>query len=411
MHRSNRRDFLKHSLVAATALAVSPVDYLFAVPKRAGISGAARKIIVAGAGLSGLVAAYELKQAGHGVTVLEARRRPGGRVLTLREPFAEGLYAEAGATRIPASHDLTLKYIKAFGLGLLPFYPGTGHFISLNKGERREADWKKFTDEIRNTMRLDKSQDWFKIQGGNELLPLAFAKQLGDAIIYDAPVVQIEQDARGVSVRFSRGGSTEKITGDYLICSIPFSTLRRVRVSPQFSPPKQQLIEQLQHDSASRVFLQVRDRFWQAQQANGYAIADQTIEIWDSTFKQPGTRGILQTYLRGSNSEKLTEMREQERIKVTLERMEQVFPGTRNKFEKGVTKCWSEDEWARGAWTHPDEDSLQIIARPEGRVHFAGDHASRQPSWMQGALESGLRVVREINEAAQSVSMPAASRA
>jgi monoamine oxidase len=91
--------------------------------------------------------------------------------------------------------------------------------------------------------------------------------------------------------------------------------------------------------------------------------------------------------------------------------MEQVFPGTRSKFEKGVTKCWSEDEWARGAWTHPDEDSLQIIARPEGRVHFAGDHASRHPSWMQGALESGLRVVKEINEAAQAVRIPATNRA
>jgi monoamine oxidase len=36
---------------------------------------------------------------------------------------------------------------------------------------------------------------------------------------------------------------------------------------------------------------------------------------------------------------------------------------------------------------------------PEGRVHFAGEHLSAWPSWMQGALQSGLRAVREIDEA------------
>ena len=57
------------------------------------------------------------------MVVLEAQRRPGGRVLTLREPFSDGLYAEAGAGRIPETHNLTLHYVKLFGLELEPFYP------------------------------------------------------------------------------------------------------------------------------------------------------------------------------------------------------------------------------------------------------------------------------------------------
>lgn len=403
MNKTNRRDFLRHSLIAATALTISPLDSLLAIPRRAEKTSAAKKIIVAGAGLAGLVAAHELTQAGHDVTILEARQRPGGRVLTLREPFADGLYAEAGASRIHATHDLALKYIKSFGLELVPFYPSAEQFIRLNKGVRREADWRKFADEIKRTVRLDKSQDWFTVRGGNELLPSALAKRLAGKIIYDAPVVRIEQDARGVSVVFLRGSTHEKTAGDYLVCAIPFATLRNVEVAPQFSPPKRQIVERLHYDSASRVFLQVRGRFWRAQKANGYAMADQTIEIWDSTFNQPGTRGILQTYLRGFNSEKLTALPENERIKVTLERMEQVFPGTRDNFEKGITKCWSEDEWAGGAWAHADEKTLRVIVKPEGRVHFAGDHTSIWASWMQGALESGVRVVKEISEAAQGI--------
>lgn len=40
------------------------------------------------------------------------------------------------------------------------------------------------------------------------------------------------------------------------------------------------------------------------------------------------------------------------------------------------------------------------IGRAEGRIHFAGEHASTSPGWMQGALESGNRAAQEINEAA-----------
>ena len=66
--------------------------------------------------MAGLVAASELKRAGHKVILLEAQQRVGGRVHTLREAFSDGLYAEVGAMRIPRSHKLTLAYIKKFGL-------------------------------------------------------------------------------------------------------------------------------------------------------------------------------------------------------------------------------------------------------------------------------------------------------
>src|SRR5689334_7361588 len=51
-----------------------------------------QKVIILGAGLAGLSAAHELVSWGHDVTVLEAQTRPGGRVLTLRTPFSDGLY-------------------------------------------------------------------------------------------------------------------------------------------------------------------------------------------------------------------------------------------------------------------------------------------------------------------------------
>ena len=80
-----------------------------------------KKVIVVGAGMAGLVAADLLLQAGHDPILLEAQMRLGGRLLTIRSPFSEGLYAEAGAMRIPRSHDLTMAYVQKFNLPTLPF--------------------------------------------------------------------------------------------------------------------------------------------------------------------------------------------------------------------------------------------------------------------------------------------------
>jgi monoamine oxidase len=100
--QSQRRDFLKTLSLAFGATLLRPISAVaqvgptqfFARQK----ADTPKKVIVIGAGLAGLTAAYELTQAGHDVMVLEARNRAGGRVLTVRD-FADGLYAEAGGER------------------------------------------------------------------------------------------------------------------------------------------------------------------------------------------------------------------------------------------------------------------------------------------------------------------------
>jgi monoamine oxidase len=71
------------------------------------------------------------------------------------------------------------------------------------------------------------------------------------------------------------------------------------------------------------------------------------------------------------------------------------------------TASWSWDNhpYAGGAfaWFSPGQHTTlyRHIVAPEGRVFFAGEHASLTHTWMQGALESGLRATREMLEAAQ----------
>jgi NADPH-dependent 2,4-dienoyl-CoA reductase/sulfur reductase-like enzyme len=105
----NRREFLKLAGLAAGGLALwSEPNWAFpqnVLERR----GNAQRITILGAGLAGLAAGFELKSAGHDVTILEAQLHPGGRVHTIREGLSDDLYAEAGAGRIPVSHSITRR--------------------------------------------------------------------------------------------------------------------------------------------------------------------------------------------------------------------------------------------------------------------------------------------------------------
>ncbi|MGH9971826.1 MAG: flavin monoamine oxidase family protein [Pyrinomonadaceae bacterium] len=487
-----RREFLKRGALATAALSV-PLPSLFASSQqKLERKGRARKVLIIGAGLAGLSAAYELTQAGHDVTVLEGQTRPGGRVYTLRAPFSDGLYAEAGAMFIPDSHYLTIHYATLFDLSLYPKLPSDladvkyfrGKRITMAKnanpewpfnltaeekklsldqmfekyegdvykeiGDPSAADWsvaslKKYDqltypeflrtrgasaeavslmtsgwaelwgDGLDTVSALTLLRDYslslinskisYRIKGGNDLLPKAFADRLKEKIRYGSPVVKIEHDTRGVKMVCTQGGAHQTIAGDYLVCAIPFSVLRRIEISPRFSSNKQKAIEQLPYFSAARVSIQARKKFWLEQGFSGEAQTDMRtiIEIFDMTANQPGPRGILQSYSGGPDARRIASMKEGERVSFVLGEMEKVFPGVRDNFEGGVSKCWDEDEWARGAssWYKPGQmgELWPHIARSEGRVHFAGEHTSAWIRWMQGALHSGNRVAREVNDA------------
>jgi monoamine oxidase len=203
---------------------------------------------------------------------------------------------------------------------------------------------------------------------------------------------------------FLQSGTPQTITADYMICAIPFSTLKSVDVVPRFSPEKQRAIRELPYTSVARVFMQSRRRFWVDEGLSGEAATDLPVMLtFEATSHQQGDRGILFSNTVGPQARKLTAMPESERIKFALRATEQLFPGITKHFEGGMSKCWDEDEWSRGAygWFKPGQMTslMPHIARPEGRIHFAGEHTSRWFGFMQGALESGGRVAQEIERA------------
>ena len=480
----DRRSFLKHSLLSAAAVSLSPRAVL------SRYSTSPKNVVVIGGGLAGLCAAYELREAGHKVTVLEARSRPGGRVFTIRGQFADGLIAEAGATNVADIHEWTIKYLKLLGVDLEPVSFSRGGSIfhvqgrrivvspgqpvqwpfelsAVEKGMSRRELWQKYVvpalEELGNPMdanwpnssllRYDRvsftdflrergaspgavsllklgladqlgegadkvsalnllreaaprmrEQKAFVIRGGSDTFPRAFAANLRDTIQYASVVKRIEQDDREARVTYERAGEHVVLRADRVVCAIPFAVLRQVEFSPALAREKQKAIAQLGNTSVVRVFLQTRKRFWLDENLTGAATTDLPLmTAYDKTFYLPGVRGMLEAYVAGERARRLAAMTQSDRLNFTLSQMEKIHPAIRTHFEGGSSFCWDEEPFSRGAyaWFKPGEmtELMPHIATPEGRIHFSGDHTSQSPGWMNGALQSGYRAAKEVNEA------------
>ena len=399
-----RREFLRRTAILVTgSLFISCEDEKEkAEPDSPGGltgKGSTKDVIIAGAGMAGLVAAYELKRAGHHVTVLEARDRIGGRVLTVRSPFSDGHHAEAGAARIPPDHDLTLGYAEHFGLELTPFYPQTSSFVDLSEGTRSFISNTDFL-EGRPWPSSVRHKEYIKIKGGTDQLPQSFADSLKDEIKLSTSVESVTQNTDGVSVTATGGA---QYSGDRLLCTVPLPVLNRIEFTPSLSVEKIDAMSGGYNYAAStRVFFQFRERFWEAEGLNGWGYTDWPEEVWQPTWDREGPRGIIMSYLRYDRAVEIDQLSLDERINNVLARWDSLFPGMKDYLESGTSHSWALEAWSGGAWASPTsaqhEALASYIGKSEGRIHFAGEHASDYHGWMQGALVSGLRAAREIHE-------------
>jgi monoamine oxidase len=464
----SRREFL--AILAAAA--VVPPRRIGALQRR----GPAQRVLVLGGGLAGLCAAYELQALGHTVTVLEAQTHPGGRVRTIRAPFAPGLYTEAGAETIPGVHDITQHYARAFGLVLVPItIPGTRTFIFV-KGQRivpndtaavwpydltaderalgRAGLFRKYLDEANQQARADFPQQtvralapfdrdtpgaWlrsrgasaaaaemltlgfgadfgsaasfllhglnsggavsYRIEGGNDRLPMEFAKRV--EIRYGSPALSVTQSDSGVKVVVRTPGGTATLEADRLVCALPCPVIGGILDDARLSSGKMRAIREQYYSRTVKVFLQTRTRFWLKDGWNGFVTTDLPIErLTPDPGADPGSRGALAAYPIAGYTAALETMAEAERVAAALAQAQQIFPELATACEGGVSQCWGLDPWERGSFAlhAPGQIGfLDVLAKAEGRVHFAGEHTSPWTGWMQGALESGRRVAAEIS--------------
>jgi monoamine oxidase len=196
------------------------------------------------------------------------------------------------------------------------------------------------------------------------------------------------------------GGWT--LAADLVLCTVPLPVLGRIRFLPGLSPEKRAAAGGgFGYTPSTRVLVQFGRRFWEGEGLNGWATTDWPEELWHPTWDLGGPRGLLLSYVRGARALALDALDDGGRVRAVLEHWEGVFPGAGRHAAAHAVHSWQDDPWARSAWASPSASELglygEAVRRPEGRVHFAGEHASDARGWMQGALASGLRAAQEIH--------------
>ncbi|MFC7443245.1 flavin monoamine oxidase family protein [Laceyella putida] len=455
-----------------------------------------KNIVVVGAGMAGLVAASLLKEAGHQVKMIEAANRVGGRVLTLRSPFTDGQYIEAGPMRIPSVHYLTLGYIRKFGLPINPFFNSTPNdilyvngiktrlktyqrnpaminanlaknergktfvellnfafqplynFISqdpvrnwsmaikeLNKysldtflrhnpfGDLRAIELAKmltateglselsFLDIFRQfVIFLNPHMRFYEITGGFDRLPRAFLPQLKEDILFQQEVRKIIQHDNKVIIRsvHTQTAKPFEITGDIAIITIPFSVLRFVEVEPyhSFSLNKWKAIRELHYVPSVKMGIQFKNRFWEREgMYGGQTISD--LPVKQTYYPSHGFGEkcgvVLASYTWEDDAQVWDKMTQEAQIEYGLRDLAKIHDdGIIQNYVAGAVHSWVQQPYSAGSFAlFKPEQEVELypsILSPEGRVHFAGEHASTDRSWIQGAIASGIRVACEVND-------------
>jgi monoamine oxidase len=451
-----------------------------------------RKILVLGAGLSGLSAAYQLASKGFSVTLLEGRDRIGGRVFTLRTPFEDDLYTETGGELIGDGYQRFLAYLDKFrvkyeelrpeaetggsvaelqdGIGRNAYMKGRffrkGHVIQKHPygltGEESKmlpptilgrsirlmgAELRKGATSINKLDQISLAQALLdrgvsakaialinislnynsvytvsagaamqdalkrrsagtvplRVIGGNDIvtaLLAASAKKMGAEILLNSEVKKIERSGSQLNVHI-RNGMQKMFTADHVVCTIPYSVLRKIKFKPGLPTQNQKAISELDSTRVTKVYLQAKYAEWDKRSLGSSIWTDTSIErIFSTTGKTGDERGLFSIWTEGDGSKKLERMNSSTRQKYAVNKFQKILPFMKGSVERTESISWTKDRFARGGYSHFKVGQLssigQYVGAAVGHIHFAGEHTAKEMPGMEGALESADRVVKEI---------------
>jgi monoamine oxidase len=251
-------------------------------------------------------------------------------------------------------------------------------------------------------------EDMQEIVGGMDQLPKAFYRHLAARLRFGAQVHAVTQDSDSVTVHYRTRAGTDSETGDYVVCTVPFGVLRHVDFRPPLARAKYRAIRQLNYNASTKIFLQVRNRFWESadQIMGGTTTTDLPIRriVYPSHSDREDQRGVLlASYTWGQDAARWGALSAEDRVSLAIKDVAKIHPQIGNEVEGGASHAWHNDPWAGGAFAlfEPGQETAlhDDIVGPEGRIHFAGEHCSLRHAWIEGALESGVRAAAAIHRA------------
>ncbi|HJP62185.1 MAG TPA: FAD-dependent oxidoreductase, partial [Mucilaginibacter sp.] len=236
----------------------------------------------------------------------------------------------------------------------------------------------------------------FHLKNGNEQLPIAFAKRLGNKLKLNHPITAIQHNQQGVTVTYKPFGSQEKqVNADFLVNCITLPVFKNIPVTPPLSPAKQYVVDNLAYSSHPFFVFEAASKFWLE---DGHQSINMEFEypdiysIWQETNHVDTSRIVLKAFGPSGVSP--------QRV---LAAFREVYPGKKDTIEQALTLDWSKDRYAPVCEMEPFpigemHKFWPQIMLPEGRIYFAGTYADNMSRGMESCIRSAQRVAQEINK-------------
>ncbi|MFI9503550.1 flavin monoamine oxidase family protein [Nocardia sp. NPDC052566] len=260
---------------------------------------------------------------------------------------------------------------------------------------------------------------YWELEGGTATLTDALTDRLGPAVLRGKRMTRVEQTDGGVKVWTTAESGHERSDGapidpiesfdaDYAIVAIPLTSARFCTFDPPLSYAKRRAITELHHDAATKVLLEFKTRFWEQGPAGfrgGGCVSDcpNRFIYFPSHVTDSDGGVVLASYTWSDDAMRWDSLTEGERLHFALGGMRDMFgPRVDAEFTGvGISQSWQRARYALGEAVIPTPGQLHehhaATRTVEGRLHFAGDHTSLKPAWIEGALESAVRTALEIH--------------
>jgi len=229
------------------------------------------------------------------------------------------------------------------------------------------------------------------------------AKGVEDKILLNHVVQLVEYTRDGVRVETNRG----TFTGDYVVCTLPLGVLKSHSV--KFIPPlpawKEESIERIGFGLMNKIYLQFPEIFWNPEiEGLGYVSEVHRGEFgFFLTLNKLLKKPVLVCFVAAEFAKKAEKWSDQQ----IVDRIMEILTAIYGKNGKGIPQPthyvlsrWGSDPYARGSYSfmrvHSTPKHLENLARPVGRIHFAGEATAKYPGYTHGAYISGEREVERI---------------
>lgn len=409
-------------------------------------------VIVIGASISGLSAAYEATKNDRRVLVLDARDRLGGRIFSKK--LKNGLIVELGGEWLGKTHKDILAFCRKFSIELEPHRYKHGRYFTKDGTEFLALDdlMEKFENVVRNLKpeEIPAETDWysfletkfseedlrvisrvfssdfgthiryvdareaygefmsggkndhmdFHVKGGNTKMIDTLAKAVGKRnILLSQEVESIHDDGMIVTVTASK----KKFYAKKLLLTIGTQQFKEIEITPPMKERKT-LARNLKYGDITKAFLSFKGNLPRKKQ--GFSMISETdIQfIYIATQGQSESKFVVAVYAVGSAAKAVCKMKPEmleKKVKALLPR--DTFDVDNMVLDEVVVQNWGKDKYTQGAYGIFNPGELQKVRAafgvPHGNIYFAGGYLGNFTSYINGAFQSGRDVMKTIIKA------------